>query len=296
VIQRVVEPESGGERDKLRAALDRLAFEDPTFVVREDEDTGQWIVAGMGELHLEIKEHRLRDDFRVAVRVGQPRVAYREALLAPARAAARVDRTLGGTHLFGAVELELVPLADEAGSAAPAAGREPRGIPVEWAERCPVPAAFRPAIAEALRLEAQVGPRFGYPLVAVGIRVTGGESRPELDAEPGFVQAASQALRAALAAAEVALLEPLMEFEIGAPAEAMSAVIGDLNARRAEIREHGAEGEWRRVEGHVPLFHVFGYATTVRSLSQGRASFSLTPSGFARVPEEDLAARGLTWS
>jgi elongation factor G len=170
------------------------------------------------------------------------------------------------------------------------------GVSIEWDPACPVPLVFRPVLEEALVLEAQLGPRFGYPLGGLCVRVEGGESRPELDAEAGFVQAASSALRAALAGADVALLEPLMAFEIGAPAEAMSAIIGDLNAKQAEIRDLTAEGDWRRVEGSVPLFHVFGYASTVRSLSQGRASFGLTPAGFARVPEAELGARGLTWS
>ncbi len=289
VLTRVVEPQSSADRAKLHAALERLAFEDPTFTVREDEETGQWLIAGMGELHLEIKEHRLQSDFHLGVRVGQPRVAYREALLAPARGAGRVDRVLGGMRLFGAVTLALHPLQ---GNAGPGTG----GVSIEWDPACPVPREFRAALEEALVLEAQLGPRFGYPLGGVRIRMEGGESRPELDAEAGFVQAASQALRTALAGAEVALLEPLMAFEIGAPAEAMSAIIGDLNAKHAEIRDLTAEGDWRRVEGSVPLFHVFGYATTVRSLSQGRASFGLMPAGFARVPEDDLGARGLTWS
>ena len=289
VLTRVVEPQSSGDREKLRAALERLVFEDPTFTVREDEETGQWLIAGMGELHLEIKEHRLQSDFNLGVRVGQPRVAYREALLAPARGAGRVDRVLGGTRLFGAVELALQPLD---GAVGPGTG----GVGIEWDPGCPVPREFRPAMEEALALEAQLGPRFGYPLGGLRVRVEDGESRPEIDAEAGFVQAASQALRTALAGAEVALLEPMMAFEIGAPAEAMSAIIGDLNAKHAEIRDLTAEGEWRRVEGSVPLFHVFGYATTVRSLSQGRASFGLTPAGFARVPEDELGARGLTWS
>ncbi|HEX6882496.1 MAG TPA: elongation factor G [Planctomycetota bacterium] len=286
VLTRVVEPQSSGERERLRTALERLGFEDPTFTVREDEETGQWLIAGMGELHLEIKEHRLRDEFRLAVRVGQPRVAYREALQAASRGEARVDRVLGGAHFTGSIDLRLEPLPAEEGG----------GARVEWDPACPVPAAFRPAVAEALRLEAQVGPRFGYPLAPLRVRVVGGEPRPELDTEAGYVQAASQALRAALAAGEVAFLEPLMAFEIEAPAEAMSAIVGDLNAKHAEIRELTAEGDSRRVEGRVPLYHVFGYATTVRSLSQGRASFALTPAGFARVPEAELAARGLTWS
>jgi elongation factor G len=285
VLTRVVEPQSGGDRDKLRAALERLVFEDPTFRVREDKDTGQWLVAGMGELHLEIKEHRLKSDFRLEVRVGQPRVAYREALLSAARGAARVDRVLGNVHVFGAVALVLEPLEGGVGSAR-----------VEWGPDCAVPIELRPTVSEALLVEAQLGPRFGFPLTGLLVRVEGGESRPGLDSEAGFAQAASQALRAALAEARVALLEPLMAFEIGAPAEAMSAILGDLNAKHAEIRDLTAEGEWRSVRGQVPLFHVFGYATTVRSLSQGRASFALTPAGFAPVPEAELPGRGLSWS
>ncbi len=290
VLTRVIEPRSSADRDKLCAALERLAFEDPTFTVRLDEETGQWLVAGMGELHLEIKEHRLAQDFHLAVSAGQPRVAYREALLGPARGAGRVDRVLGGVHVFGALELELGPAAARPGQ------ESGQGARVEWDEGCPVPLAFRAAVGEALRLEADVGPRFGFPLGGVHVRLTGGESRPELDSEPGFVQAASQALRAALNAAEVAVLEPLMDFEIGAPPEAMSAILADLNAKKAEIRELSADGEWRTVTGCVPLFHVFGYATTLRSLSQGRASFALTPAGFRRVPEGELGARGLAWS
>jgi elongation factor G len=293
VITRVVEPVSSGDRERLREALERLCFEDPTFRVREDEETGQWLIAGMGELHLEIKEHRLQQDFRLAVRVGQPRVAYREAVLSGATGEGRVDRVLGGTRIFGAVRLSLEPPsgAFEAGK-----GGGPRRLRIEWASACPVPERFRRPLEEALALEAEVGPRFGFPLSGVRISVVGGESRPEIDAEAGFVQAASQALRTALSAAEIALLEPVMAFEIGAPAEFMSGIIGDLNAKKAEIRDLSADGEWRRVEGTVPLFHVFGYATTLRSLSQGRASFGLTPAGFRRVSEEELPSRGLTWS
>jgi elongation factor G len=296
VITRVVEPSTSGDRERLRGALERLCFEDPTFRVREDEETGQWLIAGMGELHLEIKEHRLQQDFRLAVRVGQPRVAYREAVLSGATGEGRVDRVLGGTRIFGAVRLALQPPSGGDGAFEAGQGGGPRRLRIEWASDCPVPEKFRGPMEEALALEAEVGPRFGFPLSGVRISVVGGESRPEIDAEAGFVQAASQALRAALSSAEIALLEPVMAFEIGAPAEFMSGIIGDLNAKKAEIRELLAEGEWRRVEGTVPLFHVFGYATTLRSLSQGRASFGLTPSGFRRVPEEELSSRGLTWS
>jgi elongation factor G len=288
VMTRVVEPVSGGDRDRLGAALQRLAFEDPTFTVKEDEETGQWLIAGMGELHLEVKAHRLEQEFRVKARVGQPRVAYREALAAPARGAGRIDRHVGGTHLFGAVELELVPTGAESDVGT--------GARIEWADDVPVPVEYRKAVEEALELEARGGPRFGYPLDAIGIRVVGGEHRPDLASESGTVQAACQALRGALADGRVDLLEPVMEFEIAAPADFVSGIIGDLNARKAEIRDLAAEGETRRIVGTVPLFQVFGYATVIRSLSQGRATFSLAPAGFRPVPEEELRARGLSWS
>jgi elongation factor G len=288
VITRVVEPRSNADRERLRIALERLSFEDPTFHQREDEETGQWLISGMGELHLEIKEHRLQQDFRLEIQVGQPRVAYREAVVSASRGDGRIDRVIGGQRIFGALALELQPPEAADGAAG-------RGSRIDWREGCLVPEKFRKAIEESLRLESEVGPRFGFPLSGLTIEVVGGETRPEIDAEPGFVQAASQALRAALAGAEVALLEPVMAFEIGSPAEFMSGIVGDLNAKKAEITDLTADGDWRRVEGRVPLFHVFGYATTLRSLSRGRASFSLFPAGFARVPEEELLARGLTW-
>jgi len=290
VLTRVVEPGTLADRDRLRLALERLAFEDPTFRMREDEETGQFLVSGMGELHLEIKEHRLRDDFHVAVRVGQPRVAYREALLAPARGSAQLDRVLGGTHLLAGLELELAPPSEAEGEGLVGQVR------LTWAADCTLPPSLRPPVEEALRLGAQVGPRFGFPLAGLSVRVTQVEFRPELLNEVAFVQAAAEALRAGLTAAEVALLEPLMEFEIAAPAETMSPILADLNGRSCEVRELTAEGELRLVKGVVPLFRVFGYATVVRSLSQGRASFGLTPRGFRRVPEAELGARGLVWS
>jgi len=295
VITKVVEPASSADRDKLRAALERLAFEDPSFVVREDEETGQWLIAGMGELHLEIKQHRLEQDFRLAVRVGLPRVAYREAVQSPAQGAARVERVLAGKTLFGAVELRLTPLdGTAAGSSADGASAAPPALSFD--EGCAVPEAFRPALAEALLQSAGVGPRFGFPLVGARILVLGGESRPETDAELAFVQAGAQALRQAMQAAGVALLEPVMRFEIEAPDEFMSGIIADLNAGKADIAEVRQDGATRTVSGTVPLAQMFGYSTTLRSLSQGRASLSLQPAGFRPVPEAELAARGLSWT
>ncbi|MCZ6598840.1 MAG: elongation factor G [Planctomycetota bacterium] len=292
VITRVVEPKSAADRDKLHAALDRLAFEDPSFHLREDEETGQWLIAGMGELHLEIKQHRLEQDYGLEVRVGQPRVAYREAALTSGRGRGRVERVLGGKAVFGAVDVELQPVDREVQGGEAALGAPPS---LDWAEGCGVPAAFRPAVEDSLLLGAQVGPRFGFPLVNARLLVTGGESRSDSDSELGFIQAANLALRKAMQEASIALIEPLMAFEIEAPDEFMSGVIADLNAHKANITEVKKVGALRAVSGTVPLFGMFGYSTTLRSLSQGRASFFMEPAGFRPVPEEELEARGLVW-
>jgi elongation factor G len=285
VISMVVEPRSTGDRDKLRTALSRLAREDPSLHEKEDEATGQWLVSGMGELHLEVALHRLAAEYRLEANVGQPRVAYREAVRRAGRGASRVDRVLAGKEVFGAVELRVEPLPGEAS-----------GVEALVDPGCGVPPAFRGAVRAALLEAAQVGPRFGFPLVRARVHVVGGESRPRLDAEPAFTQAAATALRKALDVAEVDLLEPLMAFEVQTPAEFTSGIIADLNARKAEVGGVEVSGPLRLVTGTVPLSQMFGYSTAVRSLSQGRASFSMQPAGYRVVPPEELEARGLTWS
>ena len=284
VITLVVEPASADEREKLRLALARLAHEDPTFHVREDPDTGQWTIAGMGELHLEVARHRLAHEFHVVARVGQPRVAYREAVQQRGRGLARVERQLGGQDVFGEVELEIVP---DPALTAPV---------VEWEPRLPIPPALRGPIESTLLLDTQSGPRFGYPLVRVRLRVVGGGSDPKRDAELAFTQAANQALKSALDAAQVVLLEPLMAFEIQTPAEFASGILADLGSRKAEVTDVQADGALRAIHGTVPLSQMFGYSTAVRSLSQGRAGFSMSPAGYRAVPEAELAARGLVWN
>jgi elongation factor G len=284
VMNLAIEPASSAMRDKLRDALGRLRHEDPTFRVREDDDTGQWIISGMGELHLEVLIHRLEGDFGLDVVVGKPLVAYREAVRGPGSGSGRVDRALGGKDVFGAVDVELLPAE---GDQAPE---------VTWDTDCAVPEGFRPSVEEALVLGAEVGPRFGYPLVGARLVARGGESVPARDAELAFAQAASLALREAMGQAGVDLLEPVMAFEITAPAEFMSGILAHLNSCRAQIGDLVVDGERRTVVGTAPLASLFGHSTTLRSLSQGRADFSLTPAGFRPVPEEELEARGLVWS
>ncbi len=285
VIAMVVEPASTADRDKLRAAMTHLAHEDPSFHQREDESTGQWHVAGMGELHLEVMLHRLKSEFHVAARMGTPRVAYREAVRGSGRGAGRVERVIAGKEIFGAVELEIAPDASAE-----------KSISIEFAPDCRIPSPFRNAVRESLGHAAQSGPRFGFPLVQGRVRVFGGESKSRADSEVGFIQASSLALKDALAEAEVDLLEPWMTFEIHSPPEFASGILADLNGRRAEVGNISEVAGERVLRGRVPLFQMFGYSTAVRSLSQGRAGHSLQPAGFAVVPEAELAARGLVWS
>ncbi|MCE9592749.1 MAG: elongation factor G [Planctomycetes bacterium] len=285
VIAMVLEPASSAEREKLGAALRQLTHEDPSFHAREDESTGQWSVSGMGELHLEVMLHRLASEFHVKARMGKPRVAYREAVRRAGAGSGRVERLLGGKEIFGAVDATIEP-----------AREFETGVDVVFEPECKVPNALRETVRESLALAAQVGPRFGFPLVQARVRLSGGESRPRVDSELGFIQAANLALKDALERAEVDLLEPLMSFEIHVPAEFSSGVIADLNGRQAEVAEVLSVGTDRRVVGKVPLYQMFGYSTVVRSLSQGRAGHSLQPAGFAPVPEAELAARGLVWT
>ncbi|HIG10691.1 MAG: elongation factor G [bacterium] len=282
VIQMVVEPESSAERVKLRAALERLAHEDPTFHVREDE-SGQWTVGGMGELHLEVALHRLEAEFKLTPRVGQPRVAYREAVITPGVGRGEVDRVVAGKEAHAVVRLELEP---DPGAVNPR---------VEFALDPPLSETSCEAVRQAVIQEAQVGPRFGYPMVSAAVRVVEARARQGQESEQAFVQAAVAALREAMPADGVQLEEPLMEFEIQSPAEFSSGIISDLNGRKALLAEVTAEGESRLIRGSVPLQAMFGYSTTIRSLSQGRASCSMSPVGYRAVPEDELAARGLVW-
>jgi elongation factor G len=283
VITRVVEPASADDRDKLRTGLERLAHEDPSLQVVEEEASGQWMVSGMGELHLEVIEHRLRDEFRVNARVGQPRVAYREAVTKSHNGEASVDRTIGGKDVYARVALAVEPVA---------AGEE--GVSFDGA--CSLEERRQAALAEALRGEAGVGPRFGFPLDGVRVLVQSAVSRDGCESDAAYALAAVAALREALKGAGVVVQEPLMRFRIEAPSEFSSGVIADLNTRAAEIDAVVAHGERTHVEGCVPLSAMFGYATAVRSLSQGRADFSMEPAGYRAVGEGELEVRGLVWS
>ena len=283
VITRMVEPTNAADRDKLRAALANLEREDPSFHVREDEETGQWLMAGMGELHLEVIEHRLVSDYGVEPRMGQPRVAYREAILSEGQGESRVEKSLGTKEVFGAVTLAIEAAADYP------------GVEVVW-QTGEIPEECRRAVEESLLLEGQSGPRFGFPLVQARIRVVGGASVPGQNFEPAFAQAASQALRAATRQAQVAVLEPVMAFEIQTPSEFSGGILADMSSRGAQVGDIVVEGGRHILSGLVPLSQMFGYSTAVRSLSQGRAGYSMIQAHYGIVPEEELKVRGMIWS
>jgi elongation factor G len=287
VIALVVEPAVGPDRDKLRSALERLAREDPSLHVVEDTDTGQWTLQGMGELHLEVNLHRLTGEFGVTPRVGQPRVRYREAITGVGHGAGRVDHALGGQEAFGSVDLEVHPAKEDQPSDAE--------WDVSWPEDLDLPPQIRLAVEEAVGQESMGGPRFGFALVSGSVQITAVGRHPEREDAGAYAQAATLALGHALRDAPACLLEPRMSFEVQTPEAFSSGIIADLSARRAVVGEVLAEGDLRTITGTVALGQMFGYSTAVRSLSQGRAGFSLTPAGFVKVSEEELQARGLSW-
>ena len=283
VIALVVEPAAGPDRDKLRAALERLTREDPSLHVVEDGDTGQWTLQGMGELHLEVNVHRLTGEFGVTPRVGQPRVRYREAITGRGYGAGRVDQAVGGQEVFGSVDLEVHPAqADRPADA---------GWDVSWQEDLDLPEQVRRAVEGAVTHESMRGPRFGYALVAGSVRIMAVGRHPEREDVGAYAQAATSAMGQALRDAPARLLEPRMSFEVQTPEAFSSGIIADLAARRAVVGEVLAEGDLRTIIGTVAMGRMFGYSTAVRSLSQGRAGFSLTPAGFIEVSEEELQSR-----
>ncbi len=276
VISMAIEPKTMADRDKLLESLKRLAREDPTFKERMDEETGQWIVSGMGELHLEVLKNRLLRDFHVDANVGKPRVAYRQTIPAAVEAEGRFERQLAGRTHFGHVNLRLEP-------------KPTKGHAVEVESRVDpgqIPREFVAAVIDSVRSAALGGHTLGYPIIDVHVTVIGGSFRQGESSEIAYAQAADLAFTSALDKAGTVVLEPIMRFEILCPAEYLSGVIGDLNARRARIYGMDSQVSPAVIHGTVPLGEMFGYATTLRSASQGRATFTMEPAEFAPVPED----------
>ena len=281
-----IEPKSGADKDKLVASMEQLAAEDPTCQVRQDEETGQTILSGMGELHLEILVDRLKREFKCAAIVGKPMVSYVETVTAPAVKAFTFDRELGGKRHAVTLAIEIRPL--ERG----------KGVQVDvsrdFRNTLPDP-KLADVVVQGLRDGVATGVLARFPmtdLAVCAVRCTLVD--PEISDEIAFRSAAVMGFREAAEAAAPEFLEPIMKLEITTPPESVGEVLGDLNARRGTVLDMEQRGDMQIVHARVPMAQMFGYSTAIRSLTKGRASYSMEPSDFALVPRnvrEELLAR-----
>ncbi len=275
VISVAVEPKSSGDRDKLFKGLGALSDEDPTFRVHSNEETGQTIISGMGELHLEIILDRLIREFKVEANTGAPQVAYREALLGASESNMKFVRQSGGRGQYGHVIINLIPL--ERGAGIVIENKVVGGnIPKEYIK--PIEAGIREA--------AEGGIISGNPLIDYKVEIIDGSYHPVDSSEMAFKVAGSMAIKDAAKKAGIMLLEPIMKVELTTPDENMGDLIGDITSRRGSIVEIKTGSQFTNVTANIPLSELFGYATAIRSLSRGRASYSMEPSHFERVPKQ----------
>ncbi len=274
VIAMAIEPKTQGDRDALTAALQSLSEEDPTFRVTSNEDTGQTIINGMGELHLEIIKDRIFREFKVQANAGRPVVAYRESAQSVGTGEITFEREIGGRGHFAKVAIEVVPRERGTGNK----------INLKVSKDV-IPAIFHLPIQQGISDALMTGVLGNYPIVDVDVSVIGGMAHPVDSSEMAFRTAAVLALRDAVSHSTPTLLEPIMKLEIVAPAENLGDVMNDLNGRRGRIREIESRDAVQIVHVDVPLAEMFGYATTLRSLTKGRASYTMEPQSFEAVPE-----------
>jgi elongation factor G len=275
VIRVAIEPKTKADQDKMGIALSKLMDEDPTFRVNSDPETGQTIIAGMGELHLEVLVDRLMREHRVDANVGRPQVAYRETITQPSRAREPFKRQTGGRGMYGDVELTATPLAP--GS----------GVQFEWkVVGGTVPREYASAVEAGVREALEGGVIANYPMVDVKITAIDG-SYHEVDSnEMAFKVAASQTAKAALRKASPQILEPMMEVEVTTADDFLGDVMGDLNSRRGQVEGMEPRGNAQVVRAKVPLAEMFGYATDLRSMTQGRATYSMQFAHYQAVPRD----------
>lgn len=274
VISVAVEPESSGDRKKMVDVLDRLQRQDPTFTARVDPETGQTIISGMGELHLEVIQHRMERDFNLKVRVHKPRVSYREMLEKSAAVNIVFDVTTPAASLYFGVTLsaESVPKMEE---------------PVSVAHRLKpgaVPSELMQVLLESLEAEAEGGGKFGYPLMDLKLTVTDVDYREDGSNDTAVRSAVSQAFNRLIQDGEFVTMEPVMAIEVVTPEEFLGNVQSDLSARRALIVDSARRGDLCVIKAEAPLVKMFGYSTELRSLSQGRASYSMEPCRYSKAP------------
>jgi elongation factor G len=275
VISVAIEPKSKADEEKLGMALSRLAEEDPTFRVRTDDETMQTIISGMGELHLEIIVDRMKREFNVQANVGRPQVAYRETIRKKVESEGKYIRQTGGRGQYGHVFLELEPL--EAGKGFEFVNKIVGGV---------IPREYIPAVEKGTKEALSSGALAGYPLVDIRATLTDGSYHEVDSSEMAFKIAASMALKDGAKKANPAILEPVMKVEVTVPEDYMGDVIGDLNSRRGKIMNMESKNKLQYIHGQVPLAEMFGYSTTLRSLTQGRGNYNMEPSHYEEVPKQ----------
>ncbi len=264
VIKVAIEPKTKADQEKMATALARLAEEDPTFQVRTNEETGQTEISGMGELHLEVLVDRMLREYRVDANVGRPQVSYRETIKGTAeKVEGRFVRQTGGSGQYGIVYVDVEP--------APGEGFDF----INKIKGGSIPTEFIPAVEKGMEEAMENGPRAGYPLVDVRATLTDGKYHDTDSSELAFKVAGSLALKAAVARAKPVLLEPIFAVEVVTPEEFMGDVIGDLNRRRGQVQGMEQRGNAQVISGFVPLAEMFGYATDLRSNTQGRATYTM---------------------
>jgi len=275
VISVAIEPKSKADEEKLANALSRLAEEDPTFTVKSDEETNQTIISGMGELHLDVLVDRMRREFNVQANVGKPQVAYRETVRKTSEAESKYIRQTGGRGQYGHVIITLEPLP-------PAKGFEFVNKIVGGV----IPREYIPAVEKGIREALTSGVLAGYPVVDVRVTLTDGSFHEVDSSEMAFKIAGSMAFKDACKKANPVILEPIMKTEVMVPEDYMGDVIGDLNSRRGKIISMEPVNKIEHIKANVPLSEMFGYSTTLRSLTQGRGNYSMEPSHYEEVPKQ----------
>ncbi|MCP5042617.1 MAG: elongation factor G, partial [bacterium] len=282
VISIAIEPKTAGDMDKLSQALERLAQEDPSFRVGVDPETGQTIISGMGELHLEILADRVRREFNVDANVGTPQVSYRETVSEPAVVEIRHIRQTGGSGEFAVVWLEVAP------------GEPDTGFSFESKVKGgAIAKEFVKAVEQGCRESSESGAIAGYPVVDVKATLIDGETHDVDSSDRAFKIAGSLAMRDGMSEAKPILLEPVMAVEIVTPDQFVGAVQGDINARHGQILGINLRGETQVLQVEVPLSKMFGYVSDLRSMTQGRASYTMQFARYAQVSKEVAESFGV---
>jgi elongation factor G len=278
VIEVAIEPKTKADQDKLAVALQRLAEEDPTFRVHNDEESGQTLIAGMGELHLDVLVDRMVREFKVAANVGKPQVSYRETIRRQAEGNGRFVRQTGGRGQYGHAVIMLEP--GEKGSGYEFVDKIVGGV---------IPREYIKSVDAGIREALETGVYAGYPMVDVKATLFDGSFHDVDSSEMAFKIAGSMAAKLAVEKASPAILEPVMRVEVVMPEEFMGDVIGDLNSRRGHIEGMDNRNGTQVVSAFVPLASMFGYVTDLRSMTQGRATSSMEFSHYAEVPQSIAA-------